>query len=645
MKPEIKLTTQISTVAIVMVLATAPASANWFSDKFKPQEIQTEKGKIIDETKKPSKKSVDAVKQQKPKNVAKKKKVKKKKDGNWFQRTFKKDKNKKVVQKQAAPKKAKKAKQAKPAAKRDMLLIDDLKGIAVLGKPNQVKVEGVGFKLTGVRHMDKSVVLPDNVKKVMKAAIGKPLTLNSLSELTKSLQKAYAAAGIQISTVIAPEQDITDGALQLIIVNGRLGNVKVINNKYFDKKLYLKEFTTKKNEVIKSENIIEDLRWMNRNQFRRADLVYVPSSGYGRTDIEVRASETKPQSFYAGVNNSGTALLGKERYYVGAQFGNLFQKDHQFSVQYTTNQKSGTDLDAISLGYRIPLENRQEVRLNGSYSEYKAPVNALVATGKSSSFGGEYFKALPRVGDFGGDLHAALQYKSSENASTFNATTAVVGGGTITTSPTVVNGGKDTYTQASLGWHGERQKVGSRTLVQADMTYTSGDKKDLTSTTDASFAGLKVQAVHTEDFKNDTRLTINGRMQLASNSDIPSGEEFYLGGANSVRGFNSNVSHDPDGLTISTTYRGPNLLRNNPKMKGQQVRPYAFIDSGFGYTKDPGVGELSSKRLSGAGVGVTYNYGRNVSVDLAYGAPINDDDVPVALRDSGVLHGSVNVRY
>lgn len=636
MKPEIKLTTQISTAAIVMVLATSPASANWFSDKFKPKEPQIEKGKIIDETKSKS----ASVKKQEPKKVVK---AKNKKEGNWFQRKFKRD--------QATGKKQRAVSPKSVVKKKDILLINRLAGIAVLGKPNQVKVAGVGFKLTGVRHMDKSVVLPAKVKKVMESAIGKPLTLNSLNDLTKSLQKAYKDAGIQISTVIAPEQDITEGALQLIIVNGRLGNVKVINNKYFDKKHYLNEFTTKKNEVIKSENIIEDLRWMNRNQFRRADLVYIPSTGYGRTDIEVRASETKPQSFYAGANNTGSPLLGRERYYVGAQFGNLFQKDHQLSLQYTTNSKSKTDLDALSVGYRIPLEKRQEVRLNASYSEYEAPVNALVATGKSTSFGGEYFKALPRFSDFGADLHVALQHKTSTNASTFNASNAAAlstsSGGIGTTTPVTVNGKKDTYTQASVGWHGERQKTGSRTLVETDLTYASGDSKDLTSTTDVSFGGLKAKVTHIEDFKNDTRLTVSGKMQLTSTSTIPSGEEFYLGGAGSVRGFNPNISHDPNGLTVATTYRGSNLLRNNSKLKGQQVRPYAFIDVGLGYTKDPVLNEFggSAKQFVGAGLGMTYNYGRNVSVDLAYGAPLKDDDVPTSLKDSGVFHGNVNVRY
>lgn len=583
MKSRIKLTTQISTAAIALVLTSSSASANWFSDKFSPKEPESTQGKVIDKTK-PAKKATS---------------------------------------------------QPRQIKKNDVLLVNSLNGIAILGKPNQIKPEGFSFNLNGIKHMDKSVVLPDNVKKLMQSYIGKPLTMNGLNDMVQAMMKAYTDEKIQISTVIVPEQTISNGGLQLLIVTGRLGNVKVTNNKYFDKNIYMKEFTTRKDEIIKSDKILEDLRWMNRNMFRRVDVIYTPGTGYGRTDVELRATEAKPQSFYAGVNNTGSKLLGKQRYFIGGQFGGLFNKDHQFSFQYTTNNKKGTSLKAISGEYRIPLKDRQEVRFNAAYSTYSAPVNNLTAKGKSSSLGADYYRALPRVANFGSDLHLGVKQKRSDNFSLLSGFSGAV------------SGKKYNYSELTVGWQGEQQKMGSRTLASADVVYDTGKGTDYlnNASINVGFTALRANVKHVNDFKNDTRLTIGSRLQWASKSSIPSAEEFYLGGQNSVRGFASNVSRDPDGIVINATYRGSNLLKNNKKLIGHQIRPYAFIDSGYGHVKEPTVNEKKSKKITGAGIGFNYKYGRNVDLDVAYGVPLSDKDIPESQRDKRVIHGSLVVRY
>jgi len=120
------------------------------------------------------------------------------------------------------------------------------------------------------------------------AYIGKPVSLASLDSMVKDTIRAYRASDRPVVDVLVPEQDITSGVVQLVVVEGRLGAVRVQGAKRDDEEHIRSMIRTEKGEVLYSSEIMGDLAWMNRTPSRRVDLVHarlqVRGDGYHLED-------------------------------------------------------------------------------------------------------------------------------------------------------------------------------------------------------------------------------------------------------------------------------------------------------------------------------------------------------------------------
>ena len=68
-------------------------------------------------------------------------------------------------------------------------------------------------------------------------AIGKPLTPELLREIKQVIIRYYRAQNHPVVTVLIPEQDISDGVIEVIIIEGRLGKIVCKGNRWFSDKL------------------------------------------------------------------------------------------------------------------------------------------------------------------------------------------------------------------------------------------------------------------------------------------------------------------------------------------------------------------------------------------------------------------------
>ncbi|QVL55217.1 MAG: hypothetical protein KFB95_07850 [Simkaniaceae bacterium] len=76
---------------------------------------------------------------------------------------------------------------------------------------------------------------------------------------------------------------------------------------------------------------------MNRNPFRRTDIIYSQEDVAGATNIELYTVDRFPLRVYAGIDNTGNDLTGNNRLFAGLNWGNVFGTDQCFSYQYTTS--------------------------------------------------------------------------------------------------------------------------------------------------------------------------------------------------------------------------------------------------------------------------------------------------------------------
>ena len=258
-------------------------------------------------------------------------------------------------------------------------------GIALLDHPDKVQAENPP-NVNGVT-APPDFTIPDEVIAAVEPYISTSLNITTVENLTKAILLSYKKAGFPVVDVGFPEQNVSSGVLQVVVIVGRLGKVSVEGNEYFDDHIYLEQFLMAEGEDIRHDLILEDLRYLNRNPFRQVDLAYTPGDEFGEADIILSASELRPLTAYLGFENTGNETVGSDRFLFGFEAGNLWNRDHILGYQFTT-PVDFENLYGHALTYRAPSpwNKRHEFRFLGAYVESDV---SLPGTDEVLTTGGE----------------------------------------------------------------------------------------------------------------------------------------------------------------------------------------------------------------------------------------------------------------
>ena len=531
-------------------------------------------------------------------------------------------------------------------------LVRSLKGIVIVGKPGQVHRRG--RRADGVVVKDSALIVPGGVIAAAEEHLGEALSLKSLGDMTREIVLAYRDADLPIVNVVAPEQDVTNGVLQLIVVLGHLGETRVEGASYFPVSTYHSYFTGLTREVINGGRVLDDLRYMNRNPFRRVDAIYSPGKAFGETDITLKTHELRPLTFYAGINNEGSGVIGDYRLFAGVMASDFMGLDEVLGYQYTTTPEF-EDIHAHVWTAQFPMPNHSELQFVGAYvTSHSSPDANIDTNGESGQLAAYYMTQLPRFAGIAQDVKAGIEFKSSNNDLEF-------GGTTVSDTTTEIY-------QAVFGYSAEKWSSLGRTRFDATAYYAPGgisshnDKavfEKVRAGAEANYGYLTLGLDHRADFAGDWRLLTSIHGQLSS-TNLLSSEKMILGGVGSVRGFEPNIGSADQGILANVTLYSPgisilgtvaypDLLAPVYNGDGEmvyessrdQLRLFGFFDYGQGSQKFAADGEQNIKMAS-LGLGLTYEIGRFWSAELAYGWQLLDEGITDT--DDGRVHFRVTMR-
>ncbi len=430
-----------------------------------------------------------------------------------------------------------------------------LRGIRVVSSTMEVKKKGSPGAFSGV--VTEGVELPSRVYSVLAARVDQPLTLGGLNQMVREAVVAYRKSDLPVVDVLVPEPEITEGILQLVIIEGRLGDVIVEGAGNAESRALARQIRTQRGEVIRESNLTDDLNWINKHPNRQVDLVFTPGDGYGETDVILRNESSKDLLGYISLENSGTEALGEARGIFGVSWtGPLFLGMNSIlSYQFTTNMDSESDLFGHSGVFASYLPWRHQVTLLGAYVDSEATFNqggvVFESGGVNKQISGRYGIPLPSIGRLSHELELGMDFKSSNNALAFNQLQVF-----DTTSEIV---------QYSLGYNiVSRDRTGVWRL-DSEVVNSPGDNTN--KNTDAIFASQRAGA--TADYtyglitlERDQRLpegwSAYGRIQgQASNANLLASEALGAGGYDSVRGWEQRIVRGDSGVVASAELRTP----------------------------------------------------------------------------------------
>lgn len=502
---------------------------------------------------------------------------------------------------------------------------------------SEEKAVGMNVDTADSRYLyvdDLPLLASAEFQSVVSPFIGKPITLELLNNLGSAIGKYAREHDRLITKVLVPNQTVTDGTVRLVVVFGRFNQLAFAGNKWFSSKLLEERLGIKPGDEVRLSVLEEAVNWANTNPFRRLRvLVNEVTNQPGKADLLVGVQEVMPWRFAFAYDNYGNELLGTNHYTGSVQFGNLWGLDHQGSYQFVTTDD--TQLYQLhSFNYRVPLRWRHFIDITGAYIRVKPEiVPGLISQPGETMLGNLRYTLPVRRGDNPIEFYAGLDFKRSNNDYEY-------AGMSVRPRST------DTF-QASVGGSVVRRDKRGNWLFSGTLYLSPGnvdqrnDQETYQSTRFGSnprylYAQVSIQRslILPHDWQATSRLV----GQIASTNLVPN-EQMVIGGATSVRGFETNVFAGDEGFVMNNELQSPaiktSLARLRKSLPALETRFAAFYDAAQVFVKKP-IGTDPKKRpMASAGLGVRMNVSNNFSLNFDYGWQLTDLPYPVGRQSRG----------
>lgn len=521
-----------------------------------------------------------------------------------------------------------------PRGVSDAPLVDNLRGIVIVPTPGDVRSDGWPG-VEGIWHDYDD--FPQKVGDVLTSYLGTSVSLASLDEMIKATIRAYRNSDRPVVDVMLPEQDITSGVVQLVVVEGELNRIRV-EGVDADTEQYIRGMVDlEKGEVINNRDVLRNLTWLNRSPYRKVDLVYAPGYEFGTTDIILNTLESDPTFFYMGYEDSGTEALGRNRWLAGFNWGDAFGPDQGLSYQYTTSDDFST-VQAHSGAYMGALPWRHFLTIAGSYATVDSGIEAggttLESGGKNLQGSGRYSIPITMFRDQSHELKLGFDFKSTNNNLAF-------GGDEVFDTTTEIF-------QFALGYSILAQDRWGMTKAEVTGFFSPGGVNG--DNTDESFQEARNDAnakynYGTLAIERQQRLPENWTLRMRGQGQVSDGnllasEQMGVGGYDTVRGFDNRLVRGDQGIwgTVEVFTPATSIGRFMKwKNETDELRFLAFFDYGNVGNVNRLEDEPSSFVMSSVGVGLRWRYSDWFRLRLDYGLPVTTKNLD-GLDDSGRIH-------
>lgn len=502
------------------------------------------------------------------------------------------------------------------------VILPALQGLQFLSGFDQVRPGGVevsGLDVSAVPILDTPAF-----HELAGRYLGERLSLGDLQRLVEEVVVFCREHDRPVVDVLVPEQDVTTGAVQVVVLEGRLGTVSSINNRWFSSGFLTSSIRLQGGQPVSARTLQEDLDWLNRNPFRQVDAVFVPGKEPGTTDVQLQVQERFPVRVYASYENSGNRIIGKDMWSAGFNWGNVFDTDHQAGYQYDRSGRGGA-LEAHHLSYTAPLQSRHILSFSASFIETDSDIfGAFGLTGRSTRVGARYWLSLPSSSEtLAHGIQGGIDYKRTNNNLDFFGTQIVDDTADIV--------------QLVAQYAGSMPDARGLNSWYADLVLSpggiTGDNED--ENFDAIREGAEAAYGYVRaGYERLTRLprgytwVFSGDLQYAS-ARLLASEQMGIGGSGSVRGFEEREASGDHGVLLSNELRSPGYRPDGESWfrRNSELQGLVFFDWGMARTQDPLAGESGTESLAGVGLGLRYRLGNNLVAQADYGWQMAGKDI------------------
>jgi len=406
-----------------------------------------------------------------------------------------------------------------------------------------------GFLVTTVKITGNKALSTATLTPIVKPYEGKQLTLADLQKVATSITEVYAKRGYIIAKAYVPEQQVADGIVEIAVLEGAIGEVKVQG----DHKFYSTEFIKKHFDPIFKEKALNqgtlERALLVLNEYPKLSVQATLQAGKepGTTDIVVTANNSIPIHLTLDYNNFGSKFTSRDRFGATLDIGNVLKEGSLLSLRGL----SGDDPNSMIFGrgaYSIPL-NTLGTRLGFYYARGDFDVGQELSTleirGKTEAFGLSVThpiikkRLMSLTAEFGFDAKDTRLEMLGETSSR-DKIRSFRGGVTFEATDTMGRTFASFYASQGIG-----SALGGM------------ENNDIMSSrfgADNQFTRFNVDAMRLQKLHPSLFLLLKGSAQVSLNKLVTS-EQFFIGGADSVRGFFPGEFIGDDGYAATAELR------------------------------------------------------------------------------------------
>ena len=455
----------------------------------------------------------------------------------------------------------------------------------------------VHFELKGIEHNPSEILTQEEIRGITDAYVGRQITAKDLLEMTDKITALYRDKGYMTCGAVLNRR-IHDGVASIHLVEGRTEAITITGNRYTNEDYITGRLGLQTGEVANIDKLNENLRWFHGTNDVQLRVVIKPGTKEETTDYEIIVLEPKNQTVSLYTDNDGYENSGRWRQGLFYTMRSLSGNRDALRASFIRSQ--GTK--AWSLGYSFPVSQRG-MRLDLTYSGNRTEITSgelreLGVQGKAQSFSLTWrvpFSITERSRH-----EMGLQY-------VYQTTKTELGHGTgVGVEPWVDDKIHRVIPYVSFTHYGKSS------VLYHKHSFVFARNRSLYGVSNTAKL-YRLSAFWQKRYGGGQFWQGRVEGQWSANSYLTSSDRFFIGGVNSVRGYEEGFIGGTKGLTANLEY-------HIPLNKDRSVSLFPFFDWG---TISGDVG-MEHKTLMSAGLGLEAQY-KDIYGTLTIGFPFKKD--------------------
>jgi hemolysin activation/secretion protein len=200
--------------------------------------------------------------------------------------------------------------------------LKDLPGEAAKPVAPTTPVDARCFPIQDIELKGADSLPASDRERLLKPYIGQCLGVSQLNELLKAITDYYIDKGLVTSRAYLPQQDLSKGHLQVLVVEGKLESLKGADNSKLSERELAMAFPGKNGDLLNLREIEQAIDQLNRLPSNQAQMELAPGDAVGGSSVLVKNNPQKPWRASLSRNNDGQKSTGEQQWGTGLEWDN-----------------------------------------------------------------------------------------------------------------------------------------------------------------------------------------------------------------------------------------------------------------------------------------------------------------------------------